>query len=189
VAGLVPGGAGGAARALAVLRTANRAIALCAGVVLLLCAAFILLDVTLRQAGASFGGTDEMSGYVMAAVTTWGLSYALLERAHVRLALVRGRLPGTARALLDLLAILALAAVAVVLAQRAWPVLATSIRNGSRANTVLETPLAIPQSVWFAGLLWFALMACVLSAIAAALVLSRDLRAAEAAVGPPGGAE
>jgi len=181
VAGLARGGAGGAAHALAVLRTANRAIALCAGVVLLLCAAFILLDVTLRQAGASFGGTDEMSGYVMAAVTTWGLSYALLERAHVRIDLVRGRLPGTARALLDLLAILTLAAVAVVLAQRAWPVLATSIRNGS--------PLAIPQSVWFAGLLWFALMACVLSAIAAALVLSRDLRAAEAAVGPPGGAE
>ena len=56
-----------------------------------------------------------------------------------------------------------LASVAVVIAYRVWPVLAKSIKHNSTANTTLETPLWIPQSLWLAGWVWFALSAVVIA--------------------------
>lgn len=174
-------------RALAVVRAANRITALVAGVAVLACAAFILAEIVLRQLGASFGGSDEVSGYVMAAITVWGFAYALTEHAHVRIDVARAALPRLARALLDVAAFAALAAVAVVVAWRAFPVLSRSIENGSRANTPLETPLWIPQAIWFAGLIWFAAVASLLAAIALWRLLTGRFEAA--ALGMTGGAE
>jgi TRAP-type C4-dicarboxylate transport system permease small subunit len=74
-----------ALQVLQLLRRINQGVALVAGVVLLFCVAFILTDVVLRQLGTSLGGTTEISGYVMAGVTAWGMAYALLETAHVRI--------------------------------------------------------------------------------------------------------
>ncbi|MEM6847432.1 MAG: TRAP transporter small permease [Pseudomonadota bacterium] len=172
--------------ALATLRALNRAVALIAGGAVLLAAAFIILDISLRQAGASFGGTDEISGYVMAAITVWGFSYALLERAHVRIDMVRNLTPRPIRALLDLLAMTALSYVAIVVAFRAWPVLERSIANGSRANTPLETPLWIPQAIWFGGLLWFGVMASLVTLLGYALIIRGQFANSEAAIGPTG---
>ena len=56
---------------LGALRRANRAIALILGAGLILTVLFILTDVILRKLGsASLGGSDEISGYVMAAVAS-----------------------------------------------------------------------------------------------------------------------
>nr|WP_232372768.1 TRAP transporter small permease [Acuticoccus mangrovi] len=170
---------------LATLRRLNRVVALVAGGAVLLCALFILVEIVLRQLGHSLGGSDEISGYVMAGVTTWGFGFALVDRAHVRIDVVRGRLPAPGRVLFDLLALVALSAVAVLVAFRAWPVLARSIANASRANTVLETPLWIPQAIWFGGLVWFAVMGCLLAVVGAGLFLSSQFAEAEAAIGPP----
>ncbi|WP_108662450.1 TRAP transporter small permease subunit [Acuticoccus kandeliae] len=172
-------------RALTLLRALNRAAALLAGGAVLLCAVFILVEIALRRAGHSIGGSDEISGYVMAGITTWGFSYALIERAHVRIDMIRGRLPAPLRSTLDLIAITALAGVAVLVAVRGWPVLGRSIQNASRANTPLETPLWIPQLVWWSGLVWFAAMACLLALIGAGLILRRAFAEADAAIGPP----
>ncbi len=76
---------------LFLLRRLNRWVAMVIGLVLLACVIFVLLDVGLRKLGTSFGGTDEVSGYVMAIVTSWGMGFALLELAHVRIDIVRGR--------------------------------------------------------------------------------------------------
>ncbi|MEM0907136.1 MAG: TRAP transporter small permease [Pseudomonadota bacterium] len=172
--------------ALAALIKLNRGVALLAGVALVLCALFILADIALRRVGSSFGGTDEISGYVMAGLTAWGFGFALTERAHVRIDLLRDRLVSPLRAALDLLAMVALAYVALVMAVRGWPVLAKTIANNARANTVLETPLVIPQSVWFAGLVWFALMAAAMVLIGALFLLRGEIKKTEAAIGPPG---
>lgn len=147
----------------ALLRRINRAIALLGGIVLLATGAFILVEIVLRQTPlGALGGSDEIAGYVMAAFATWGFSYALLERTHVRIDLLQRRLPPAGRALFDLLALGALAATASVVAFHAWSVLATTLDRGSRANTPLETPLWIPQSIWFAGWVWFAAVSLVL---------------------------
>ena len=101
----------------------------------------------------------------MAIATSWGMSYALTNLTHVRIDLVRARGSAPVRAWFDAVSILSLAAVAVTIGYRGWPVLAKSIKNGSTANTTLETPLWIPQSLWMAGWLWFALSGVVLAVV------------------------
>jgi TRAP-type mannitol/chloroaromatic compound transport system permease small subunit len=170
-------------RILAMLRRLNRGIALAVGLVLALTVVFILLDIALRQLARSFGGSDEISGYVMAVASSWGLSYALLELGHVRIDLIRLRLQPAGRSVLDLLAILALTGTTIVIAFQAWPVLAKSIASGSLANTALATPLWIPQSIWFAGWVWFAVTACTMLVCAIGLLVQQRREAFDRSFG------
>ncbi|MGR3552292.1 TRAP transporter small permease subunit [Paracoccus sp. (in: a-proteobacteria)] len=156
---------------LGALRRANRAIALILGAGLILTVLFILTDVILRKLGsASLGGSDEISGYVMAAVASWGLACALLERAHVRIDVIRLKLARPAQMAMDLFAMLVTNGVVLLIAWQSWPVLGKTLERGSRANTPLETPLWIPQGIWFAGWLWFAISATALSLIGIAFL-------------------
>jgi len=170
-------------RVLSALRTLNRWVAILVGILLLVCAAFVLADILLRQMGSSFGGTDEISGYVMAIATSWGMAYTLLELGHVRIDILRGRAGMRGRAVFDLFAMLVLAGTITLIAFRAWPVLARSLANSSRANTPLETPLALVQAPWFAGWIWFALVAWITFLAALAMVARRDFAGSEAAIG------
>ncbi len=171
-------------RMIALLRRVNRVLALVCGVVLLATGALILTEIVLRRTTlGALGGSDEIAGYVMAAIATWGFAYALMERAHVRIDLVQRRLPLPGRTLLDLLALALLSATACVVAYYAWGVLATTLARGSRANTPLETPLWIPQSLWFAGWVWFALSSLALLLCLIGLLIGRRWAEAEAAAG------
>lgn len=163
----------------------TRVSALISGVVLLACAGLVLLEIVMRRIGTSIDGTDEISGYVMALVTSWGMAYALTERAHVRIDILRSRAPQRLRAALDLLALFALACAMSFVAICGWTVLERSIVNSSRANTPLATPLVWVQAPWLAGWIWFAVSAWVLFFAAAALVRRGDMAAVEAATGTP----
>ncbi|WP_321342131.1 TRAP transporter small permease [Breoghania sp.] len=145
------------------LRKVNDRVAIGVGLVLLACVAFTLIEIIARRLGGSLGGVDEISGYVMAVTTSWGVSYALTEQAHVRIDLLHARLVPAGRALMDALAMLCLAGTAMMIAWRGWGVLAKTLSTGARANTPLETPLWIPQSLWWAGWAWFAISAILLS--------------------------
>ncbi len=158
---------------IAALRRLNRKIALIVGAMLLLCAAFILADIILRQIGTSFGGTDEISGYVMALATSWGMAFTLLELGHVRIDLLRGRVQSFGRAMFDLFSMVVMTSVIGMIALKSWPVVERSLSNGSRANTPLETPLAWVQLPWFAGWLWFAVMSACVTIAALNLILKR----------------
>lgn len=162
-------------RILTMLRRINSGIALAVGAILALTVAFIIVDITMRQIGRSLGGSDEISGYVMAIVASWGLSYTLLELAHVRIDLLRMRLQPAGRFLFDLLSMASVAAIACVIAYHAWPVLATSLEQGSRANTPLATPLWIPQVLWFSGWIWFAATSCVMLVCAVGLLVQKQV--------------
>lgn len=161
----------------------NGYIALAAGIMLLIAVVTILADVAMRAFGHPLGGTDEMSGYVMAIATAWGASYALTERAHVRIELIRNKFVPAGRAWMDLLALAALAVTAVVIGWRGWGVLASTLANDSRANTALATPLALPQTLWFAGWLWFAVSALILLVSVMAFMIKRDWSAVDDAAG------
>ncbi|WBU61535.1 TRAP transporter small permease subunit [Paracoccus albus] len=166
------------------LRRANQIVALILGVVLLLTVAFILTDVVMRGFSlGSLGGSDEISGYVMAAVASWGLGCALIQRAHVRIDIIRHRLADTGRAAMDIFAMIVTTGTVLLIAYHCWPVLEKTLERGSRANTSLETPLWIPQGIWFAGWLWFALTATVLSLIAIAYLAAHRRDALEGAIG------
>jgi TRAP-type C4-dicarboxylate transport system permease small subunit len=171
---------------LMTLRTLNRWVAILVGILLLVCVGFVIADIGLRQLGSSFGGTDEISGYVMAIATSWGMAYALSELGHVRIDILRGRAGRRGRAVFDLLAMLVMAGTITLIAVRSWPVLSRSLANSSRANTPLETPLALVQVPWLAGWIWFALASWLTFLAALALVARKDYAASEAAVGSYG---
>lgn len=165
------------------LRRLNHGVALMTGVLLMACAALVLADIVLRQVGSSFGGTDEISGYVMAIATSWGMAFTLLELGHVRIDILRGRAARLGRALFDLFAMLVLTGTVTLIAYKCWPVVERSLANASRANTPLETPLAWVQIPWFAGWIWFAVIAWLTFVAAAMLVLKGRLAESEAAIG------
>lgn len=168
---------------IAAIRRTNRIIALLVGLVLTGTVVLIISEIVLREVGISLGGAEEISGYVMAGVASWGMSFALTELAHVRIDLVRLRLRQRGKALLDLISIVALAAVATIVAFQCWPVLAKTIERGSRANTALETPLWIPQVIWFSGWTWFAVSSCVLVILTLVLLMRREFIVADTLVG------
>lgn len=166
------------------LGRANRAVALILGVTLVLTVAFILTDVLMRRFGfGSLGGSDEISGYVMAAVASWGLACALMQRAHVRIDVIRQKLGQPGRAVMDIFAMIVTNATVLLIAYQCWPVLEKSLTRGSRANTPLETPLWIPQGIWFAGWLWFALTATILTLVGIGYLMAGRRAAFEAALG------
>lgn len=154
------------------LKALNRGLAVLIGIGLLACVVFVLSDIVLRQVGASFGGTDEISGYVMAIASAWGMAFALLELGHVRIDLLRSRAATRGRVLFDLFSMLVLTVTITLIAFRCWPVVEKSLANDSRANTVLETPLWLVQIPWFAGWCWFALVAW-LTLLAASILVAR----------------
>jgi len=159
-------------RLLSWLARMNERVAITAGLLLLVSVAVTLFDIVARRFQLSLGGTDELSGYAMAITTSWGISYALTSMAHVRIDLLRVRCSSRGQALLDAIAILSLAWVAIVIAFRVWPVLAKTIKFNSMANTTLETPLWIPQSLWLAGWMWFAVSSTII-AVSVLLYVSR----------------
>lgn len=172
-----------AERFLQNLRTMNRAVAVVVGMTFLLCAALVLVDITLRRLGASFGGTDEISGYVMAIGTAWGMAFALLELSHVRIDFLRCKASVKGRAFFDLLSMFALASVVSIIAVQCWPVLATTIKNGAHANTPLETPLTLVQLPWFLGWVWFAIMSWLTFMASVVLVWTGQFEKSEVYVG------
>lgn len=171
----------GLARAL---RRLNIAVALICGLTLLAAVAMVITEIVLRQVvGRGLGGSDEIAGYVMAAVATWGLAYALTERAHVRIDIATARLPAPGRAGFDLLALVATSFVSVIVSWYAWRVLSRTLQRGSTANTPLETPLWIPQSIWFAGLMWLSIVAVLLTLCLSVLIAARRWAAAQEVAG------
>ncbi|KPU83483.1 C4-dicarboxylate ABC transporter permease [Marinosulfonomonas sp. PRT-SC04] len=165
------------------MRFLNRWVAKLIGVVLLLCAAFVLLDIVLRRMGASLGGTDEISGYVMAIVTSWGMGFALLELSHVRIDFLRSRANSFGRTMFDLFSMVILSSTVTLIAVRCWPVLERSLKNDSHANTPLETPLWIVQLPWLLGWVWFAIVAWLTLFAAILLVLKGEFGKSEAIIG------
>ncbi len=128
------------------------------GTLLLLASIMIAVEVVLRKAFAiSIGGADELSSYALAISCTWGFSFALFRKSHIRIDVLYSRLPLFGRFCLDIISNLLLLFYISILSYFAFIVVKTSVVKLSTANTPLATPMWIPQSLWLTGLLWFAL--------------------------------
>ena len=126
------------------------------GAALLAAAIMVTVDVLCRKfLNVTMSGSDEISGYVFAAGTTWAYSYCLLHRANIRIDAVYNLLPRPVCAALDLGAVLLLLAYNGVLARRAWGAFAESWDKDSVSITTLATPQWIPQLFWASGLVFF----------------------------------
>ena len=116
------------------------------------------LDILMRNLfSTSLPGVYEISGYIFAIATTWGFSFVLFERAHVRIDISYQRFRTSLRALADFLGLSAMALFISIITYRAWNTLEDTLFFGSRARTTLQTPLWIPQTLWLLGLAFFLL--------------------------------
>jgi TRAP-type C4-dicarboxylate transport system permease small subunit len=126
-------------------------------------AVLVTIEVVIRKVfQSSLGGADEISGYLFAVGTVWALPFALLRRANVRIDALYALLPRGVRIALDFVAIALLTVFVAVVFYHAWNLFLSSVANGTRSITPLQTPQAIPQGFWVAGLALFLLTAVVL---------------------------
>lgn len=139
-----------------ILKTISTWAVWLAGLALLLSAIMVTVDVLFRKFfSMTMSGSDEITGYVFAASTTWAYSYCLLNRSNVRIDVLYNFLPIKVRAALDIVGIALLLFYMGFLTRKAFDVFWMSWTGNSVSNTTLLTPLWIPQLAWFLGLLLF----------------------------------
>lgn len=146
-------------RLLSLARLLSRIGAWFGGGLVVLAAFAIAVDVIMRKTmNTTLGGASEVSGYVLAISTAWALSLTLLDRAHVRIDSLYTLLPVRFCAVLDIVALVSFMVFAGFLTWQGWFMFTASVQRGSVSLTPLETPLAIPQFLWVAGLAFFFLV-------------------------------
>ena len=106
----------------------------------------------------SFKGIDELGGFVLAISAAIGASYTMALRGHTRVDVFLVRMPKRVQAGLNALAMVSMAAFASFAAWRGIAVLQDTIEYGS-VSPNLQQPLWIPQLIWVAGLVLFAVIA------------------------------
>lgn len=139
-----------------------RIAAIVGGFALMLCAFMVTIDVLARKFfGVSMRGSDEITGYVFAAVTTWAYAHCLFTRSNIRIDVGYLRAGVRLRATMDIVGLGLLTTYIFVLSRSAWDVLHVSWSYDYTSTTPLAVSLWIPQAFWFGGLA-FMLLCCVL---------------------------
>jgi len=155
------------------------------GAALLAAALMVTVDVLSRKIfSVTMSGSDEYSGYVFSATTTWACSYCLLHRSNVRIDALYNYLPRKVTAILDVVGLLLLFYFMSIMTYYAMVSFVDSWVNNSVSITTLGTPQWIPQLFWVAGLILFfvTLIFVVVYSVAALLQRNWDLVARVAGV-------
>ncbi len=126
------------------------------GGALMLAAIMVTIDVLARKyLNVTMSGSDEITGYVFAGVTTWAYAYCLLHRSNIRIDALYNIFPRGVRATLDIVGLIGLLVFMGFFTSKAVGVVSETWINNSVSVTTLLTPLWIPQIVWLGGLLFF----------------------------------
>jgi len=150
-------------RLLGYASVASRAAVWVGGSLLLFAACLTTVDVFLRKVfNWSFGGADEIAGYMFAIATAFAFAFTLLQRINVRIDALYIILPRPARLVFDIVGFVLLASFLVLIAERSFNVWWNSYLNSSVSITPLVTPLALPQGFWFAGMVFCVLIIALL---------------------------
>ncbi|URI07148.1 TRAP transporter small permease [Aquincola tertiaricarbonis] len=132
------------------------------GLIFVALSLLVAVETVMRKTfNVSLQGADELGGYALAVGATIAFSLALTGRSHIRVDVFHDRLPAALQTALNWLSAVLLAGFAGLVAWLAWFVIQDSAAYKSVAQTPWATPLVLPQSVWLAGLVVFALVAAV----------------------------
>jgi TRAP-type C4-dicarboxylate transport system permease small subunit len=139
----------------------------CGWALLAICFATLYDIVARRLFAHSVQGVTEVGAYLLAIVSAFGFSSALLQKAHSRVDFLFPRMPPFMVAVLNLAAAVLLFGLAALSVWQGWHVLEETLLFDSRASTPLQTPMWIPQGLWLAGLAVFAgvTFACTVHAV------------------------
>jgi len=150
------------------------------GALLILAAMIVTVDVVLRKLfGISMAGSDELSGYAFGIATSLSLTYALLHRSNIRVDALYQHLPEWLRCTLDIVGNILLISFIGYVTWRASLLVADTYANQSRSISPLQTPLAIPQTAWLAGLILFVVTGTVMTISSLISFVKRDWTAVQ----------
>lgn len=163
----------------------SRILAWAGGAIILVgCSGLITIDVITRYLfKRGMVESFEISGYALAACIGLGLGFATTSKTHIRVDILLDAFPRPVRVAFDLLAALSLALLAVALAWFCWGTLAQSLAMNAKSVSALQTPMALPQSIWWVGIFWFACVAVLLPIQAVLRLLAGDSRGFDALIG------
>lgn len=154
------------------------------GTLVLLAAVLIGIDVVIRKFfSISIGGADELAGYALAIGTSWGLGAALIERAHIRIDSLYVLFPNALRVVLDIAGLVLFVGFFALVTWHGRLVLEQSWISGSRSQSAIETPVILPQVLWFGGLLLFFAVGVVLLVEAIRRLLAGDTQSVVKLIG------
>ncbi|WP_160937411.1 TRAP transporter small permease [Teichococcus coralli] len=154
------------------------------GVLILLAAVLIGVDVVLRQVfTTSIGGADELAGYALAIGTAWALAAALLDRAHIRIDSLYLMFPSPFRAACDLLGLALMVGFFALVCWHGLGVMEQSWTSGSRSQSALQIPVVVPQLLWVIGLGTFVAIGAAVFLLALLRLLTGDRASAGRMIG------
>jgi TRAP-type C4-dicarboxylate transport system permease small subunit len=146
------------------------------GTIFIALAAVVTVETLSRKLfNISLQGADELGGYSLAVGSTIAFSLALMGRNHIRVDVFHEMLPKRVQAFLNWFSIVSLAVFGIFVAWVATKVITDTMAYGSTAQTPWATPLIFPQSVWYAGLVIFALVATGYALRATGLLATRRI--------------
>lgn len=134
------------------------------GAMIVLIALTVVVDVVSRNlTGRTVLNSFEMSSYLFAVAIAFGMSYTALSGSHIRVDVLLPRLPEKVRRGLDFAAFVAMAGLAMTFAWCAVELALESLRRGVTSSSAAAIPLGMPQAVWAAGFVLFAITTCLLA--------------------------
>ena len=146
------------------------------GLIFLALAVVVTVETLARKLfNVSLQGADELGGYALAVGCTIAFSLALMGRNHIRVDVFHEMFPPRVQAWLNWISIVSMAVFGIFIAVVAFKVIADTLQYRSTAPTPWQTPLIWPQSVWYAGLVVFALVASGYALRATRLLFGGDL--------------
>ncbi len=160
-----------AAPAASVRQRVENTLALVFGLTFMALAVVVTVETLSRKLfNVSLQGADELGGYALALGSTIAFSLALLGRNHIRVDVFHSMMSRRWQAVVNWLSMVSLAAFGIFIAVVAFKVIADTMQYRSTAPTPWQTPLIWPQSVWYVGLVVFALLTLALALRASALL-------------------
>ena len=146
------------------------------GAIFLLLSIVVTVETISRKVlNISLQGADELGGYALAVGATIAFSLALIGRNHIRVDVFHERFSPRVQALLNWLSIVLMALFAGLIAWLASTVIRDTLAYQSVSQTPWATPLILPQAVWLAGLVVFAVVSLGFALRATLLLVSGRL--------------
>lgn len=147
---------------------------------------YIALEVFVRQfVGISLVGPDDIAGYVFGVASTFGLSYTLIKRGHIRIDILYLYAPERVKTACDILALVSILITALAMCYFAFGLALESWNRGIRGTSILGTPLWIPQFLWLFGLVAFAVNAAAQLCVTSLLAMRGDHETLRRIAGTP----
>ncbi len=161
-------------RIVAGLTRISQWLAWVGGALILGAAVLISLDVVVR---ALFRSTlfesFELSSYAFAIATSLGMAYTLVTKGHIRIEVIYNTLTLPIRAVLDVVVLLSLSAVTATWSYWCLQTVLQNAAMDAHSNSSLAMPLAVPQSLWWIGIAWFAVASWALTICGVVWLLQR----------------